>query len=243
MSKLQPIQISIPQPCHEDWSKMTPTQQGRFCNACQKCVVDFTTFTDRQLYEFLNKYKDQYICGRTYTNQLNRNIYPKERPYKHYINKFFIAIGTAILTAELPSKSLFAQTPYEQAVYEQPNTDTVAKQVYTLSGIVRDNNGEPLIGAFIEVMQNGTICNTVKTDEDGKYSIILKSGVYAIKTTYTGFVNETAIINLSDKDVRTITIMKESMQLTEMTITTGGMIHIKEDRRPNFWQRITNWLR
>jgi hypothetical protein len=39
---MQKLQISIPEPCHENWHTMTPTQQGRFCNACAKEVVDFS---------------------------------------------------------------------------------------------------------------------------------------------------------------------------------------------------------
>ncbi len=35
------IEISVPKPCHEDWSKMTPREKGKFCSACKKTVVDF----------------------------------------------------------------------------------------------------------------------------------------------------------------------------------------------------------
>ena len=33
----------IPNPCSEDWSKMTPTEKGAFCDKCQKEVRDYTT--------------------------------------------------------------------------------------------------------------------------------------------------------------------------------------------------------
>jgi len=39
---MQKLQLSIPEPCHENWHQMTPTEQGRFCNACSKEVVDFS---------------------------------------------------------------------------------------------------------------------------------------------------------------------------------------------------------
>ena len=35
----------IPEPCHENWNKMTPQEQGRHCAVCSKVVVDFTKKT------------------------------------------------------------------------------------------------------------------------------------------------------------------------------------------------------
>lgn len=37
--------ISIKEPCHEDWSKMTPSQKGAFCQSCAIDVIDFTDKT------------------------------------------------------------------------------------------------------------------------------------------------------------------------------------------------------
>jgi hypothetical protein len=34
--------ISIKEPCHEDWSKMTATEKGAFCQKCALEVIDFT---------------------------------------------------------------------------------------------------------------------------------------------------------------------------------------------------------
>ena len=66
------IQLSIPQPCHEDWQAMTHAEKGRFCDKCMKNVHDFTNKTDR---EILDAYaKDQKLCGRFKADQLNRYI-------------------------------------------------------------------------------------------------------------------------------------------------------------------------
>ncbi|MFT5779486.1 MAG: hypothetical protein ACI837_002445, partial [Crocinitomicaceae bacterium] len=34
--------IKIKEPCSEDFAKMTPTQQGAFCDKCAMEVYDFT---------------------------------------------------------------------------------------------------------------------------------------------------------------------------------------------------------
>jgi hypothetical protein len=46
---MQKLQLAIPEPCHENWHHMTPTDQGRFCNACAKEVVDFSMMTHIEL--------------------------------------------------------------------------------------------------------------------------------------------------------------------------------------------------
>lgn len=66
--------ISLINSCHEDWNKMTPTERGKFCNNCQKTVIDFTGYTDAQLHTFFNSSKCGNVCGRFYDDQLNRSI-------------------------------------------------------------------------------------------------------------------------------------------------------------------------
>lgn len=67
------ILISIPQPCHEDWNKMTPVEQGRHCAVCARNVVDFTNNTDEDIIEFFKNYNGS-TCGRFSDEQLNRPL-------------------------------------------------------------------------------------------------------------------------------------------------------------------------
>lgn len=43
------MKITIPTPCHEDWSKMSPSERGRFCGSCKKEVHDFTGKSDEHV--------------------------------------------------------------------------------------------------------------------------------------------------------------------------------------------------
>ncbi|MGL4595961.1 MAG: hypothetical protein ACRCYO_00440, partial [Bacteroidia bacterium] len=47
--KLMKPVVQIPEPCSEDWNKMTPETQGRFCDKCCKVVVDFTEKTTTEI--------------------------------------------------------------------------------------------------------------------------------------------------------------------------------------------------
>ena len=63
--------ISIPKPCHEDWSKMTPNEKGRFCQSCSKTVVDFSKMNVEEIQDYIHKNKNERICGHINQNQLN----------------------------------------------------------------------------------------------------------------------------------------------------------------------------
>ena len=58
------FKIYIPEPCHEDWEKMTPNKQGAFCSSCSKTVVDFSNKSDKEIEEFMLCNQDKKICGR-----------------------------------------------------------------------------------------------------------------------------------------------------------------------------------
>ncbi len=61
--------ISIPQSCHEDWHEMSQNVQGRFCNSCQKTVIDFTKLSNSEIIDILSSSKN--TCGRFNDSQLN----------------------------------------------------------------------------------------------------------------------------------------------------------------------------
>ena len=61
--------ISIPKPCNENWDKMTPSNNGKYCDVCKLNVVDFTSMNDDEIQNYLvNK---SYVCGRFDCSQIN----------------------------------------------------------------------------------------------------------------------------------------------------------------------------
>jgi hypothetical protein len=93
------IYLHIPEPCHEDWNKMTAVQQGRFCDSCSKQVVDFTNMTDGQVLNILQKASGK-TCGRFTDDQLTR---PLQQPYaplipKHNYKYIYHLMVTSLLT-------------------------------------------------------------------------------------------------------------------------------------------------
>jgi len=68
------FKISIPKPCHEDWSKMTQKEKGRFCNSCAKTVIDFTKKSNDEIQEYFQQHREKKVCGHFYQKQLDTVI-------------------------------------------------------------------------------------------------------------------------------------------------------------------------
>src|SRR5258705_969459 len=92
------LQLSIPTPCHENWDNMTPSEKGKFCDSCQKQVVDFSKMSDRQVAEFFKKPSTGSVCGRFMSDQLDRTYeIPKKRiPWLRYF--FSMALPALFLS-------------------------------------------------------------------------------------------------------------------------------------------------
>ena len=83
-----------------------------------------------------------------------------------------------------------------------------------VSGVVLDEQGEPLIGCSVMVV--GTSLGTV-TDFNGRYSIALPRGKNQIKFAYVGYLSQTCSVNSSILNVR----MKEDESSLQEIVVVG----------------------
>lgn len=186
MKQPKSIQINIPQPCTEDWSKMTPEEQGRFCDSCQKCVVDFTGFTDEQLLNYLNKNKNLHLCGRFKSTQLNRTIFtpPTRRGYYQWI----MSLAIVVFLTNLWSTNINAQKPTQTEL----TLDKVKKKnAGTVLGVVTDKNKNLLNKVVVTLFHNGNIIGQSIPDNEGTYIFKrVPEGYYDINITKAGYRKE-----------------------------------------------------
>lgn len=100
--------ITIPEPCHENWNKMTPKDNGRFCLSCSKTVVDFTTKLPEEIQHFFAQNQNQNICGRFKKSQLDtitiqipsQVLYTQTHYHKMFLLALFIAMGTTLFSCQ-----------------------------------------------------------------------------------------------------------------------------------------------
>lgn len=68
---MQPLPVTIPNPCHENWNGMTAAEQGRFCGKCCKTVIDFSSKTNDEILSILKSKQSERVCGHFNTEQVN----------------------------------------------------------------------------------------------------------------------------------------------------------------------------
>jgi CarboxypepD_reg-like domain/Secretion system C-terminal sorting domain len=170
------FQLQIPEPCHEDWNKMTSVAKGRFCDSCQKAVVDFTGMSDMQLVAFFKKPSTGSVCGRFYNDQLERDFeIPKKRlPWIRYFLQIIVPAFLFTLKAKSQGEPrLMGDTVLvdskkigknlNESCY-QPGTNKLNK----VSGRLVDNKGASI--PYATVMIKGTRSG-VAADVNGNFSI------------------------------------------------------------------------
>ena len=164
------INIFIPEPCHENWQEMTAIDKGRFCNSCQKKVIDFTNANDQ---EILNAFKlNDNLCGRFLDSQLNRDlIKPKEK------SSLWLAASSAFISLiGLGTHEVQAQ---EQVKTEQTDNSSLnkfnsykAEEIF-IRGAVFNENGDKLPEVLIQVKNKK---NIIYTDNNGDFRIKIAIG-------------------------------------------------------------------
>lgn len=65
---------SIPDPCSENWEKMKIGIDSRFCDHCEKHVIDFTNKSRQEILEYLLVNYNKKVCGKVLTSQLDFNF-------------------------------------------------------------------------------------------------------------------------------------------------------------------------
>lgn len=212
------ISINIPKPCHEDWTKMTPKDQGRHCLACNKTVIDFTKKTDESIIKTIASNGN--LCGRFKVQQLNRKLVLQRKERNNYMSLVasglfaFFALGNQDIHAQGKPKTVNVDSLKAPQVKGKIATSVLNERV--ISGIViTADDGLPLPGASVIV--KGT-SRGQQTDFDGKYTIKASVGDILV-ISYVGMVDTEITVGSTS----TININLQ-LDATLMEVVVGGLI-------------------
>ncbi|MDR0543077.1 MAG: TonB-dependent receptor [Dysgonamonadaceae bacterium] len=97
--------------------------------------------------------------------------------------------------------------------------EVFAQQSRTLTGVVLDENTEPVIGANVTVP--GTSVGTT-TDLDGKFQLPVPAGKTTIQVAYLGYQTQT--ISIANQAAITIQLVPENQGLDEVIVIGYGMV-------------------
>ena len=169
-------EIIIPKPCSENWNKMTTSEQGKFCQNCQKNVVDFTQKSDKEVLDILAKSKGN-LCGRFTKQQLSTPFVDYAAPSRMSFGQraagvllatSLLAVGAEAQTSRLPSKIIVEQKAVEKTV-KKGKEKTPKENFLKIEGVVKDaETGKLLSNANIRILEPFF---NIKSNKDGKFSI------------------------------------------------------------------------
>ena len=175
MPRKQALQVNIPNPCSENWDNMMPNEQGRHCGSCNKTIIDFSLYTDKEIANFLKH--TPHGCGRFDPHQLNRPITIPADSNTPFLQRALLGAALAVgitsgvqgqVTQQAPAAQTRVANTQPSAINKntkvEPDTPPIIKGIV----IGSEYNG-PM--SYTEVIINGI--DTVVTDTAGKFSIII----------------------------------------------------------------------
>jgi len=170
------IQYKITKPCHQNWDKMTPTAQGKFCAHCKKQVYDLTK-------EKMVNNLPEIFCGRIESHKVANEIIFKKLLFKQnpirYVAISLLLLFTKNVKAQLLNKINFST----DSIPQQNMDDTITKNI-TISGTLLDEKTKETI-PFANLTVTDSLSNQIgmgTTDIDGAYNLIFDKALICGKS-------------------------------------------------------------
>ena len=200
--KKKTFQVNIPEPCNEDWSKMTPQEQGRFCGKCAKTIIDYSYQSDRAIAKVLKENNGQ-ICGRFRSDQLQRDLVFEPQFYQNTRWKAFGLMLSGLLAAgTLKGQEVITPSnPIEvnnKTTSEKQNKTRLENQIMLSGRILDDSTKTSLIGATIILKGSNLGC---ATDVNGVFQLAISTenshlikNELILEVSYLGYYSKEVIV-------------------------------------------------
>ena len=138
--------------------------------------------------------------------------------YHHYCLSQLLKKGLLVIFISLPILGISATTTIDE------NNFNVLEQQQSrkLSGVVTDDNGEPLIGATI--LQKNT-SNATISDANGRFTVNVSGDSPVIEVSYVGYLTKT--IKIGNRTSLTIKLQEDSKLIDEVVVVGYGKSSVK----------------
>lgn len=231
---MEKLRLRIDNPCHESWTGMHANNDGRFCNACQKTVVDFTQMSDAQLVEWFARKTEEKTCGRMNDDQLNRVLAAPPQSRKLPWPQLWRLLLTGWLISSEACSSPTMGEPIIDAPAMTPLNpkpiigDTIMAPIpEILKGQIVDDKNMPIPAVSIMYAKGaGTI-----TDAQGMFSIETKNlgKAQTLTLSSVGYITKTIRIDtiLTQSGGPVITLKPIGLEMQVM----GDVVIVAKPRR------------
>ncbi|MFB0496891.1 hypothetical protein ABID99_003128 [Mucilaginibacter sp. OAE612] len=229
-------QISIPKPCHEQWSQMVPANSGRYCYHCCKTVIDFTVMSNDEIIKLLAA-KDN-VCGRFGQMQLieiNAGIGANKKRSLSWIGILTAAI---ISLTQLEKAEAKTRHSIEQGEFQRKSNLLIpvptGVQILVKGLVTEKGTNVPIPGATVRC-KNG---ESASTDVDGEFKFLELSETDTLVVGFIGFkTQEIRLVDIADRSQ--IKIELEPEPLTEQFVVVGG-VFVRHSFIHRLWHKIKN---
>ncbi len=215
MKRLQSIQLSIPNPCSQNWDEMTPSGNDRHCAHCSTTVIDFTTCTDAELYQFFAKGND-HVCGRYLSTQLDRPIRIPLQPHSR-LYRMIVAMGlTLIFGAAVDVKA-----------QDQP---TVLKG--GIKGHIVAARDEPMDKYSVQIIRGNKTILQLQADKNGDFEVpAIDTGYYIVEVSNDVWpVDGLSEIRIAAGNTTNVTIQPKEIVMGKLAMPP------KHERKKNLYR-------
>ena len=209
--------INIPNPCNENWNKMSSSEKGKFCSKCKKEILDLSKKSN---FELVDKLKiNQNVCGRFSPNQLNIVLNPNQKSVFHKTSFYLtlltlLGISTPIFAKQnfIKTENIFPLKTRINLVENETDKDSII-----IKGIIFDSlNNEPIPGVNIKYDKK-----IVLSDFDGKFEFKIHKKKYSKNNPLIfyslGYENKEVFISKNDEYL-TVKMDYEEILMGEVVI-------------------------
>ena len=191
--QMSKYKLQIENPCQENWQDMIPKGRGRFCDSCDKTVIDFTQSCNQEIFRFLQNKKGN-TCGRFNEDQMNRFFeayqnHPWVLPVAGSISLLSMLFAQEISKAQNSetvrkvSKVELVEFTLDKVVLS--SDDTIVETNIYLNGVVKDINQEPMPYCNVMLYNDSVLVNGLHTDFDGRFRFEIPQNMYNDSLRFT----------------------------------------------------------
>ncbi|MDT0540566.1 carboxypeptidase-like regulatory domain-containing protein [Croceitalea sp. P059] len=210
------LSITVKEPCSENFDNFKSTNDGGYCENCQKEVIDFTRMSNFEIMKRLENTTK--TCGRFIQHQINTPIVMNPSRFSWFGKAAVVAVS---LFGVAGTTNLHAHKVKLPTITVQTETDSVSplklvklEGVYTVKGKVSDAQNLPLAGVNV-VLKGSNI--GIQTDFDGKFEFPQKlSEGDVLLFSYIGFDTKEYLVESSEEKLIEINIQFDDTDIILM---------------------------
>ncbi|WP_421795092.1 carboxypeptidase-like regulatory domain-containing protein [Haliscomenobacter sp.] len=217
---------------------MEPVSGGRYCQGCQKDVIDFTQLSNQEIIGYFEQKSKVKTCGHFGEEQLYQLNKSLKQPPRTSLQPSLstLVLGTLLTASSCQTSKTINhsnckghKSRYEIVDKSINKRDTASAEII---GTIISEDNEPLSDVFIQIGETNI---GAVSDLDGEFKLVVPTDLRQAKvltTNYVGF--ERLQINLDEVTNKKIKITL----VDDPNLLTGEVVVVRPSFPKRIWQRI-----